>query len=458
MATKREKLTETDRQAFNEYVNALDLTQRQLAEQAGVTQSWLSQSFTGRSASVDAEKLEKVANLLISLINQRQPDSRLSADRAKIALSFLSRFSGEAMALAQPQMMSQPGDVVAFGDYYVTRSKDAELLQMLECLPFSALVMSAPQCGTSSLLAHLESKAREQRVECAWWDPKRMTSGLTAEEISEAASLHLYRTLQAQWGLKPSRDGEPNSITLLFHWLMKELASTAATPRLLIMDDLASLGAGELSNWLSNFVRAIDTTRPRTRMNLSIVVGITHHFEVAFHKRMLELSSIVHWRPNLELDWFTDEEMKQIERAITGKNDKKSNLFELFGGQPYLTHAALTDKPFYEAVRNWDEAFKKEAKGDLAEPSAETLARPILGSRFYKKHRKAISSALCGSSRDSNSNCKDLIRGFYKACSTQRDDNKPDQKVFFERVKLLKNNEPRISLYRLIAEDLFEEQ
>jgi len=146
----------------------------------------------------------------------------------------------------------------------------------------------------------------------------------------------------------------------------------------------------------------------------------------------------------IEAGWFNPNEVIELETAITGSLPQHTDLYDLFAGQPYLTHAAAADSDFRDSVRVW-----------MNDPS-ELHARPVRGAQAYRRHLNAIKFAILGPTWEADQDARQLLESFVKACSGQFTlDN--DHKLFLATASLVKGNgEPALSLYRLIAEDFRE--
>ncbi|HEY6806121.1 MAG TPA: helix-turn-helix transcriptional regulator [Pyrinomonadaceae bacterium] len=440
---RKVEISHADRRFLNEILDALALTQKELAVKTSVSQPWLSQTLKGKRTSVEAERLERVAKTLMEMLRRREADTRFTKERTQAALTFLNGFSiGETDQSASK--LSRPGDVIPVdATNYVERGADGYALEALQDMPFTMLVSGAANCGKSSLLARLEHRARDRGLETAWFDPKRVNQ---QSDITSTATIGLYELLQLQWELEPlsPRDGAPDSIPMLFHWLLKTLAPTANKPRLLILDDLASLGSRAVDDWLSLFARGMHNKRATMGLQVSIAVGLTNHFGTSFQKRLMDISSVVHWWPKIELSWLSRADVIELERSVTGVALEQSDLFDLLSGQPYLTHAAAVDRNFRDAVRKW-----------MANPS-EDNAPPVRGARAYRQHLNAIRSAVLGPTWDSEISPR-LLKEFVEACASNKAPSNADHRLFFENAKLLNaDGEPALQIYRLIAEDLSE--
>jgi hypothetical protein len=442
-------LSHDDRLLLREILDDLGLDQKGLAWQAEVTQSWLSQIFTGRRTNVDGKMLERIANVLIKGLQNYKSDSPFPEGRTRVILEFLNRFTAAADSVGATKLYQPGGPVPVDARYYISRPEDNKLLEAINQMPFTMLVRGPVQCGKSSLLARLEHKARLLGIETAWFDPKLLiiqTPQNVREQpdINVMAAMALSELLQVQWRLEQSPDGRTNSVAKLFNWLSQALASTATKSRLLILDDLSCIGGQAVEEWLSYFVRALHNKRATGGPQLSIAVGLTNHFGSNFSRRLHYLSSIVYWWPSIELSWLTNTQVTKLEDTIVGSALETEDLYRLFAGQPYLTHAAAVDFGFRESVRNW------------INNSSEINAQPVRGSQSYERHLSAIRRAILGPTLEAEHDSIRLLKAFEGACNGQSPSDY-DHNLFLKMAKLSNEfGEPALSIYRLFADDLIE--
>jgi|GEM_PF-3055826 len=354
---------------------------------------------------------------------------------------------------------SPGGPVAANATPYVKREHDKLILETIGRLSFTMLVRGPSQCGKTTVLSLLERTALAAGIETARFDPQpprsdaspvKYDTDTNADDADSA--LAASELLQAAWGLKRPRRGPINTIPKLFNWMLEELAPTASKPRLLILDDLATLGKAAAERWLSLFVRGMANQHATHGVNISVAVGLTHHFGASFERRLMQISSVVHWWPILELEWFSLEEVVELLNDLrsTGSTDLNHEsdareLFVMFKGQPYLTHVAAVDKIFRDRVRQW-----------IMKPSPDH-ARAIRQFLWYRRHLSAIRLALCGPSYEPDTEALRLIAAFYGACESSPPTSltDPHHGLFFSMAKLLDQlGKPTVEIYRLIAEDL----
>lgn len=464
----------------------LGLTQHQLAESAHVAQGTYSNLMLGKDVRVKSARAivvaiqqatesyirrtnctpQQAAEILrdvarAAAIIERGLDAEESVDSsengAHFDLKVLDRLAksstSELVKIHQPG-----GPVPADAIPYVSREHDTLILETLQLRSFAMLVRGPSQCGKSTVLSLLERKAHEKGIETAWFDPQPPSSdtlpNLKYDANADAdAALAICELLQAEWGLQRPKRGMINTIPKLNNWLLEELAPTAAKPRLLILDDLVTLGGPAAERWLSLFVRAMVNRGSNRGVNISLAVGLTEHFGAYFARKLLLISSVVHWKPMLTLNWLDQQQVVQLwldlnTKQATDVPDESalSEIFEMFKGQPYLTHAALIDKTFRDLVRDWLTTRL---------PSAAKAIRQV---PWYRRHLSAIRLALCGPTYEPDAEARRLIKSFGEACKPVQE-TPPlidiDHGLFFRAAQLLDPlDNPALEIYRLIAEDL----
>jgi transcriptional regulator with XRE-family HTH domain len=453
MGVKREaggkvRLSNDDRSLLREILYAKGLTQKELASRTDVTQPWLSQVLSGRRTNVSEVALDRIATVLLEYLKRRKGEKGFSNERASAAIGLLTRFSKTAGELLRPKIFRPGGPVPVDADHFIDRDADSEALQALLEWPFTMLVSGPVQCGKSSLFVRLAQKAREQGIEAAWFDPRLpalspLPDGEQRTEINAIAFSTLSDLLQSQWGLDPPRQGGIDSPFRLLAWLLTALAPTASKPRLLIIDDLARLGAASMEDWML-LVRAMNNSSVRGELAVSVAVGLTTCFGPNLGKRMMTISSITQWSPWIKLGWFDRQHVTQFAFSINGDARDAADNYAFFLGQPYLTHAAARGGDLIESVRRW-----------IDKPS-ESTAQLVRETQAYRQHLNGIRFSIFGPTRESTQETRALLQSFVEACSgsVPRDG---DHRLFLQSAKLINAaDEPSLPIYRLIANDLVD--
>jgi hypothetical protein len=118
--------------------------------------------------------------------------------------------------------------------------------------------------------------------------------------------------------------------------------------------------------------------------------------------------------------------------------------YDLFAGQPYLTHAALMDHEFAESVRRW------------TIERSEKHACTVRESQTYRRHLSAIRFTVMGPALTAEDETRELVRTFAEVCNGY-EPHYEDDRLFFETAKLTSSvGKPTIPIYRLVADDLRE--
>jgi len=266
--------------------------------------------------------------------------------------------------------------------------------------------------------------------------------------------MDLCELLQAQWGLAKPRSGPIDSIAKLNAWLPDELAAKGPSAHLLILDDLANLGPGAVARWTTQFLRLAGAWRARRDIRLSIAVGATHQFATSFSSHF-RLVSNLYWTLRVDVPWFTEGEVERmtdlLEPPKPARSSLASTLYSLFGGQPYLTHAAADDSAFLDAVQTWS-----------SHPSDANAVR-LTSLPPYRRHLAATRLAMFGPTYEPTTTEAARLRDtFVNACDAARSKSKrkatdlnPNHLDFLKRARLLTpTGVPVLSIYSLLAADI----
>lgn len=434
-------LSVDDARLLREILGFVETDQKGLSEEAGVSRAWLSGVLnTEKAKSADVAMMERLAETLSLHVKSRSTNSAREEEHARDYLTYLSRFGTSTRDVGRIYPAGGPLPVDA--NHYIERNADKEVFAALErsFTPFTTMVRGPVQSGKSSLLARLEHKAQRVGIESVRFDPRLSGLVATSPEVSSTgaeATIALAEQLRIEWALEPPQN-TLDTIQKLLHWLIKSLAPTAKKQRLLILDDIASLGAQSARGWLG-FVRALHNERSVSGIQVSVAVGITHHLTPFFSQRdVLSSSSIVHWCPKIELEWFGRDQVLRLENKIRGSSTKSSKLFELFRGQPYLSHAALLDREFHDLVSRW--ISEKDEKDSQMIQKAEP----------FRRHSRALLRSIFTQGSENDKQAHDVLDALKRTCEGE-DEIEADIELFMKNARLLNNDrEPAIELYCLI--------
>jgi hypothetical protein len=444
------QLSVDDARLLRDIIEELALERTKLSKLSQVSTGWLSTVLGARwqqTKTVEAEMLTRVADVLIGHLRQRPLKPKLSEERVKAIASFLSRYTESATKLMPPKVYAAGGPLPVDADHYIERPlADGKLFYALQAPAFTMIARGPVQSGKSSLLAQLEAKARAKGWETSSFNPwvGSALDGKQPLDIFALTATSLAKTLEAEWGLDPPTGRGIEFREDLSNWLLSALDSAVRKPRLLILDDIGTLGAKTGEEWLS-FVRLITNKRAPRDIQISLAIGMTHHFGPYYVRMLEDQSSVVSWDPKIELDWLSPEQAEKIEKVVAGQT---LNLYKIFQGQPYLTHAAAKDESFRKAVQRWVKSKKPQ---DVP---------PVIGSQPYKRHLKLIKLAIFGPSWQDQTHATRLINSFYSLCvngpqSVSKENLDEDDKKFLITAKLITEDlKPMLDIYSLVAEDL----
>lgn len=459
----RIKFSDSDRDILKKALNFLDLDQSELSGKIGITQSGLSQLLGGQTKSVGSEVFAKMIDSLVEKARLVEKDQKKAVDNQFYEIAgFLSRFSSSAKNLI-PTKIFPSGEILPVNaKNYIERQFDKEILAEFQDMPFTLLVSGPAQTGKSSLLANLESTAKSKGIQTLWFDPKQeIPAGAEIKDQYELNKLLIksfVAQLQREWKLPALASEEPlETVPDLLNWMKTALIPTKYTPRVLIIDDLGRLGMLAAEHWLRRFVREAHNERAKTGAtgSMSIAIGISYGYHEGVNTASLLISSIVYWSKEIIVDWFNKDEVKELAKKMEIILPKGTNLYDLFGGHPYLTNVALNDKDFLDANIKW--------KNQMTEQNA----RPIRGAKPYKLLLNAARRAILGPSWDKPELNKNVLKNLFSRYKDPKFEAGKIYKQFLIDAKFLKSDnnsdntsisKPTIDLYRLVIEDLIDEE
>jgi transcriptional regulator with XRE-family HTH domain len=438
-----------DRTRFREIMAVLNLRQDDIVKAEGMSfsASWLSQVLTGARTSVDSEKLHEFVQFLRKGLSNDEVLSRAGQDVVAAAKLFLSNFApDQAASSSQPGLLIEPED-----PNYFEKTTDNLILKALEKTPFLMRVRGPVQSGKTSLLAQVANRAQEKGIETLWFDPDPTgmidpNSPNWTEEANEVTSRSLCELLQFEWGL-PAPHDDPNSVPRLALWLRSSLGNRERRLRLLIIDDLGSLGASAAYQWLKKLILPVGQNR--LKLNLSIAIGLSNPWGPDFHN-LLDVSSSpvffpvpdVGWLEKIEPDSHSDGPSASVWEECL---DRIGPIFMNLGGQPYLTHAAAVDGDFRQIVESWD---GRELGGEAA---SRLKATP-----YYRRHLQRIKRAIIGPTVVPSKSAERLIAKF----ADLELHISPDEEQYLQGMKLVdflgNQRAYPAQIYRLMAWDLNE--
>jgi hypothetical protein len=438
--SKQVTLSPDDGTQLRQILELLEMDQKTLSEKADVSRAWLSGVLKADvTKTVDAEMFVRVTGIVDDFF-RKLPTPLMNSDLGQMASNFLDRFLTQLGDAADDTVYAPGGPVPIGARHYVEPPEFEKAFAGLQKKAFTMILRGPAQCGKSSLIARIKQKADAIGVQTLMFDPLSRTVRQDDDPTSWT-TIALSEQLQAEWGLEPPKEGPATSLAKLGRWVQEALAATASKPRLLIVDDLASLGPDEAANWLRIFVRKMHNDRafpPYVR--LSVLLGVTHLYGPEFERVLLKMSSVVHWAPRVELTWLEPEKAKHIVETVSEEPVDAQAIFELVRGQPYLTHAAAMNRDFRVALDDWSKS--------RSDKSADQLMRMAV----FRRHLTSIKLGILGQQLEPNGESKALLNSFIKSCSGESID--PDHKAFLQKVRLLNSEgKPELKMYELFARD-----
>jgi len=415
----RLELSGLERARFKEIMQALGLSQKETAPQAGVTEAWLSNLLTGNRKRLKLEMIAKVADFLLGVLWIQRAEGGFARheERAAEDADFLKRFSAERTRSVHP-----PGGMVPLdADHYIQREGKPQLSRF----SYAVQIFSGPpQVGISSALARYEAQALTQGRETLWFDGYGWDSQKLPGALAEQMCL--------EWEL-PKPHQEINSLRDLRFWITKSLKQQPKRELLLVVDDIASLGdmpqsENVITQWKS-FAESIQLHCARERLNLHVAIALPY---IVWGNPSSEII------PQIEIEWFTLSECRTLSHQLGKDWDPK--IYAHAGGQPYLTHAAIADPTFTQALANFEES-----------PGA------LKRFREYTVHCHSLAKALATVPND----CLEILAGNNLETLQRMPRNVT---VYLEQMHIMKRNDVdevldfRLPVYKMVVQNILHQR
>jgi AAA-like domain len=340
---------------LRETLRAIGTPQKDIAIEIGVSEGWLSQTFSPDGHSVDRELLE----LLIGNLRERLRDS--SDPRREDLGDALLRIVNPQSPV-DSQIISRPGGAVPLNARnYVSRDSDSEAFDCLESphSPTFTMGVEGPiHSGKTSLLGRFAAAARDRNIEVVSFDCKLAAPPPTWDETDadrkrrsrkdshfQDALIPLTRLMAEQisaaWGFR--NPGRAQGIANFTNWLSESLTSAPDRARLLIVDDISALEY-EVSVKLLQMMRSMHNDRSSGIMPLNLALGFS--FVVDRSSYYWARSSTLFCEPLVHVEWFEPDDVATLlARLNVSLSASATKFVQASGGQPFLTHLAAVNTP-----------------------------------------------------------------------------------------------------------------
>jgi hypothetical protein len=347
----------------------------------------------GNRKNAELSTVNKIADTFQAIAEDRAKSRRLRRDELDEALNAIESFRTPSAVGTVGPFFSDPGGPVPIeAKNYVdpqpkvlesARPLRDQIAHFLHSKLFSASVFGPPQCGVTSLLFRFIDQAERANMTTALFDCKKVIDHIEPKPTDEALgrfTSYLGSSIAQFWGKTPPQIVSSSDF---LDWIQDSFGD--GTVRLLVIDNLSSLR--ELAMPFLDFViRPIKALRGTSKVLLNFAFGI--HPEDMKNFSEFRLSPIL--GTQIDLTWFTKEQTSKL-TDVFGQHKHAKDIFERFGGQPFLTHIAI-------AYMRQAKTNRRPEGPSLTIPKIHSLAKESAGT--FAQHFNVIKDLLVTSTSD----------------------------------------------------------
>lgn len=339
-------LVPEDRNALKAAMESLGLSQIDVANLNRVSQSWLSNLLAGKLPVRDRDALQRILADVGNRIDQSASLGRLNGDtaaRLRGSLDFLRE--GTGMTDIKPLVDAWNSIPTGAANYVHRNSAETRIEELLRRdrghWNFTLAIAGSPDSGKSTHLGFLQGLAIREGVQIAKIDCHDIASensqiekrsklfGLLAEEVADSWHLPL-----------------PDEITAndrFERYVRKGLQGLSekdrAAKRLLVIDDIDRLGNPQVIDELL-------ATLEVGAANKNVRGGPRYALAIGLSPDSLQLFRILRYSEfgtQIRMEWFNQNQVYKLIEAfkLRGSEQIAQQLYQWFGGQPFLTHRAV---------------------------------------------------------------------------------------------------------------------
>lgn len=343
IAMARRKFTQHDVRIFKRLLELLELTQKEFAGRARLTEAWVSHMVAGNRQSAELSTIRKVADTFQKVAEGRARSRDIDEVELEEALNAIESFRTPSETGAVGPFFSDPGGPVPLeAKNYVdplprvfesARPLRDQIGHFLQTKLFSASIFGPPQCGVTSLLLRFMDQAERAGMTTALFDCKKIVDYIEPRGTDQALGMftnYLGTSLAQFWGKAAP---QITSSSDFLDWIQDEFVD--GTVRLLVIDNLSSLR--DLAMPFLNFVvRPMKSLRGASKVLVNFAFGIHPEDLKCFSE--FRLSPIL--GTQIDLTWFSEEQTRKLAQVFN-ESRHADELYHRFGGQPFLTHVAI---------------------------------------------------------------------------------------------------------------------
>lgn len=343
------RLQEDQRGGLKHLLRELGIKQEGLAETIGISQSWVSNLLSGTTPQRDRKAMEALVGEVRRTVERRNLQGLLTDEKAQGRYTFLDGILDQSglnfrKPIAQP-MGYMPVDAA---NYIPRPDEERALRYMLDRdarhYTFNLLVSGPPDSGKSTIIGYLQNMAGHDKVQVAQVHHNELIKEeeRADPEREEKALLNLTaKTMAGAWDLPQPSTGEISHYVQLSHYLRESMAKVDPHKRrLLVIDNLEGLRSAALQR---KFLAVVDDMFEKMGMmypaKFAVVLGITPNSQA-----LQDYLDYEKHGSRIEVSWFNQQQVRDLTSAVGGERLVRysGQLYEQYGGQPFLTHLAAT--------------------------------------------------------------------------------------------------------------------
>ncbi len=342
------------RLALAQSLRALRLSQSQWGKRSNVSPAVVSNLLTGKAPVREADRVSRLCGTMLQQLGEQKAKGLMKEDEVRSTEAAVEILR-DVFHIAGATLISPPGaPVPATAINYIPRREEKRVREILRTPPFTLLLKGPPDSGKTTLLLALGSAAQNEGYRVSMQDAVLWGEDRPTPLLFES----LLRGLKEDWDLGDALSLEDEALKAPVNTLVSALAwvdGQASRPErgyLLVLDDITRLALPVLQR-VGNFIRVLDNARKGKGLRVSVAVEAGPRAMVDDY--ISELSAVM--KATVEtIEWFTRNDVQSLMGTLRKEPSHAEALWNLFQGQPLLTHQAawlLDDTTSADKVEEW---------------------------------------------------------------------------------------------------------
>ncbi len=346
----------------------MNLSQKALAREAHVSESFVSNLLNGNLPTRDPRRIASLARVILQHLSSGQINGMINPECHQNALKAVGDLQSQFGIVAARRSQGLPGDtMLSHYTNYIERGDIAYASMLLRGLPSTiTLVHAPPQAGMSTFLRGVSDSARNIGYGAVFADCKRLkykAKGQLDEPESPVVMKRLADLLCKRWNLRSA--DEPENPDYFNYWLETQIKDSAEA-RMLILENVTDLGKDTVEDLIGAF-RQIPS-RLNEGSVLYIAFGMNTRDRTTYQNVVDSAEGLTN--NSIYIGWFTRNEVRELFKKLEPQPSCPSEklfdkLWGQYRGQPFMTHFAAMkaitgsdpDAVYESAVRGVDDAY-----------------------------------------------------------------------------------------------------